>query len=77
MEINSEDAPNKLEKLLNMLEKGDDIIIKRDGINVARIKPELKIDDSFPDLKKFRESIEMTGKSLSQTVIDMREKERF
>ena len=39
--------------------------------------PEKDIRKPLPDLTEFRKSIEIKGKPLSQTVIDMRDEERY
>lgn len=76
MEINSEDTPSKLTVLLKRIEEGEEIVIRRYGKKVARIKPD-GIIVPFPGLKKFRETIDIQGEPLSRTVISMREEERF
>jgi antitoxin (DNA-binding transcriptional repressor) of toxin-antitoxin stability system len=62
--------------LLDKVERGEEIIIKRRGKKVALlISP--KRENALPSLKKFRASISATGEPLSETVIDLRKKERY
>jgi prevent-host-death family protein len=76
LEVNVKEARSKLSILLDKVERGEEIIIKRRGKKVALlISP--KKDNALPSLKKFRASISATGKSLSGTVIDLRKEERY
>ncbi len=74
LEINVKEARSKLSILLDRVERGEEIIIKRRGKKVALlVSPERK--NALPSLKDFRASISTTGKPLSETVIDMRQEE--
>ena len=76
IEVNVKEARSKLSILLDRVERGEEIIIKRRGKKVALlVSPERK--NALPSLKDFRASISTTGKSLSETVIDMRQEERY
>lgn len=77
LEINVKEARSNLSSILDRVEKGEEVIITRRGKRVARISN--VVDDSTPlqSLKQFRAKISIKGKSLSQTVIDQREDERF
>ena len=76
LEVNVKEARSKLSILLDRVERGEEIIIKRRGKKVALlVSPERK--NALPSLKDFRASISTTGKSLSETVIDMRQEERY
>jgi prevent-host-death family protein len=76
LEVNVKEARSKLSILLDKVERGEEIIIKRRGKKVALlISP--KRENALPSLKKFRASISATGEPLSETVIDLRKKERY
>jgi prevent-host-death family protein len=76
IEVNVKEARSKLSILLDRVERGEEIIIKRRGKKVALlVSPERK--NALPSLKDFRASISTTGKTLSETVIDMRQEERY
>jgi prevent-host-death family protein len=76
LEVNVKEARSKLSTLLDRVERGEEIIIKRRGKKVALlVSPER--EKSLPSLKEFRASISPTGKPLSETVIDMRQEERY
>jgi len=76
LEINVKEARSKLSTLLDKVERGEEIIIMRHGKKVARLVPTESTGD-LPSLERFRKSIKISGKSLSQTVIDLRNEERY
>jgi prevent-host-death family protein len=76
LEINVKDARSNLSSLLDKVEAGQEIIIKRRGKSVAKIISHHN-DSKLPNLKEFRASIKIHGKSMSQSVIDARKEERF
>jgi prevent-host-death family protein len=76
LEVNVKEARSKLSNLLDRVERGEEIIIKRRGRKVALLVSPQR-EDALPSLKKFRASISATGKSLSETVIDQRKEERY
>ncbi len=76
LEVNVKDAPGNLSALLDMVEVGEEIIIKRRGKRVARmISPQAK--NVLPSIKDFRASIKVDGKPMSQVVIDARREKRL
>ena len=76
MEVNVKEARSQLSALLDKVEQGEEVIVKRRGKKVAKlIRPE--VNHPLPSLKDFRESIEIAGKSMSQTVIEARDEERY
>jgi prevent-host-death family protein len=76
MEVNVKEARGNFSSLLDRVERGEEIIIKRRGKKIARlISPE---NNKFlPSLQNFRASIKLTGDPLSKTVTDLRNEERF
>lgn len=76
VEVNVKDARSQLSALLDRVEKGEEIIIKRRGKSVAKMVPPGK-PSNLPSLKDFRASLKLRGKPLSQTVIDARKEERY
>jgi len=76
VEVNVKDARSQLSALLDRVEKGEEIIIKRRGKSVAKMVP-LGNVSNIPSLKDFRASLKVRGKPLSQTVIDARKEERY
>ena len=76
VEVNVKDARSQLSALLDRVEKGEEIIIKRRGKSVAKMVPPGKVSN-LPSLKEFRASLKVRGKPLSQTVIDARKEERY
>ena len=74
--VNIKEARRNLSSLLNRVETGEEIIITRRGNVVAKLVP-TKQGGDLPSMKKFRSSIRSSEKSLSRTIIDSREKERY
>ena len=76
LEVNVKEARSKLSLLLDKVERGEEIIIKRHGKKVALlVSPERK--NALPSLKNFRASISTKGKALSETVTDLRQEDRY
>ena len=76
IEVNVRDARSNMRSLLDMVEAGEEIIIKRRGRKVAKmISPQ--VENTLPSLKDFRESIKVEGKPMSKVVIDARREERL
>ena len=76
--VKMSEARKRLSELVRAAERGQSVSITRRGKEVARIVPaDQKPFKPLPDLSAFRASIKMKGKSLSQTVIDMRAEERY
>jgi len=77
MEINVKEARKRLSFLLDQVEEGNEIVILRRGKKVARLVPIRKERKPLPRLQAFRASINVSGKPLSETIIEERDKERF
>ena len=78
-EINVKKARSNLSSILDRVEKGEEVVITRRGKRVARISNVDSKSKPSPlkSLKKFRSKISVKGASLSQTVIDQRQKEHY
>ena len=77
LEINVKEVRSNLSAILDRVEKGEEIVITRRGKRVARISNIENEHTPLKSLKKFRSKIAIKGKSLSQTIIDQREEERY
>lgn len=76
--VSLKEARKRLGELVDAAEHGESVVITRRGRQVVRLVPaQSKKREKAPDLSDFRASIKIKGKSLSQTVIDMRAKERY
>ncbi|MBA3028417.1 MAG: type II toxin-antitoxin system prevent-host-death family antitoxin [Desulfobacteraceae bacterium] len=74
--VNIKEVRTNLSSLLNRVETGEEIIITRRGNVIAKLVP-TKQGGDLPSLKKFRSSIRSSEKSLSRSIVDSREKERY
>jgi prevent-host-death family protein len=77
VEVNVKEARQKISSLLDRTEMGEEVVIIRRGKRVARLVAVGAACKRLPDLRKFRDSILIKGKSLSATVIQGREEERY
>ena len=77
MEVSVKEARAKISSLLARTQKGEEVVILRRGKRIARLVPIGSTDKRLPDLCSFRKSISLRGKSLSSTVIQQRNEERY
>lgn len=76
--VSLKEARKRLGNLVEAAERGETVIITRRGRRVARLVADrTEKTTALPDLSELRASITVKGKSLSETVIDMRNEERY
>ena len=68
MEINVKEARRKFSSILDQVQEGDQIVIRRRGKEIARLVPPQGQGKRLPGLKKFRAAIRVKGESLSTVV---------
>ncbi len=70
------EAKARFSYLLDMVEKGEEVLILRRGKPVAVIKP---VGEGVPlsSMKALRESVSVEGEPVSQTVVGMRGEYRY
>lgn len=76
LEVNVKEARSNLSTLLDRVERGEEIFIKRRGKKIARLVSS-ENNKLLPSLQNFRVSIKSTGDPLSKIVTDLRNEERF
>lgn len=76
LEISVRDARKNLSMLLDKVEHGDEIVITRRGKRVARLITPVQ-NKKLPELASFRGQLRVSGESMSDTVINNRERERY
>ena len=74
--MNVKDARRQFAKLINSVQRGRSIAVTRRGKTVAQITPPAT-SGPLPDLSAFRQSIQLRGESLSDTVTSRRNQERY
>ena len=77
MEINVREARKRISALLDITQKGGEVLISRQGKKIARLVPVVDPEKRLPDLSAFRASISVRGRPLSRTVVDDRKAERY
>ena len=76
LEVNVKESRSNLSSLLDRVERGEEILIKRRGKKIARLVSS-ENNKLLPSLQNFRVSIKSTGDPLSKIVTDLRNEERF
>lgn len=77
MEVTVKEARDKISALLDITQRGGEVLILRRGKKVARLVPVAGAEKGLPDLSEFRASITVKDGPLSRTVIDGRSAERY
>jgi prevent-host-death family protein len=77
MEISVKEARSRFSSILDQVEGGDEVIIRRRGKEVARLVPPRGEGKRFPSLKEFRAAIRLKGELLSAAVKRGRGEERY
>ncbi|TMA44744.1 MAG: prevent-host-death family protein [Deltaproteobacteria bacterium] len=77
-QVNVKTARSQLRKLLDRVAGGEEVSLLRRGKEVARLVPPRRTSGALlPNLRKFRASIKVKGRSLSAEVIDDRRRQRY
>lgn len=76
LRISVEEAAMNLKSLLELVARGEEVILLEQDKVVARLVPPLQKEQRLATMKKFRESLAIKGESLSATVINARIEER-
>ena len=75
--ITVEEVSKNLPTILEQVAKGEEVLLVQDGKIVARIVPPLTREEWIERAEKLRQSIQLKGEPMSQTVIKMRSEERY
>jgi antitoxin (DNA-binding transcriptional repressor) of toxin-antitoxin stability system len=75
--VSVEEAATSLKALLAQVAQGEEIVLTEHDQEVARLVPPRTKDQWLANTKAFRASLNVQGESLSATVIQEREGERF
>jgi prevent-host-death family protein len=76
-EINIKEARSRFTAILESATKGEDIIITRRGKPIARLTRINEKSIPLGSLKEFRAKIDVKDTPLSDTVVRLREEERY
>jgi antitoxin (DNA-binding transcriptional repressor) of toxin-antitoxin stability system len=75
--VSVEEAANTLKALLAQVAQGEEVVLTEQDQEVARLVPPRTKNQWLASTKAFRDSLNVQGESLSATVIQEREGERF
>jgi antitoxin (DNA-binding transcriptional repressor) of toxin-antitoxin stability system len=75
--VSVREAREGLRRLLEQVQAGDEVVVLRRGVEVARlVRPERK-SPPLPDLSGFRASIKIRGQALSESIREARRSSRY
>jgi antitoxin (DNA-binding transcriptional repressor) of toxin-antitoxin stability system len=72
-----EEATKNLYNLLEQVAKGEQFVLIKEGKEVARLLPPQQAKKVFPSLNSFRKSIVLKGNTMSATILEERENQRY
>jgi antitoxin (DNA-binding transcriptional repressor) of toxin-antitoxin stability system len=76
-EVSVREARQSLRQLLDEVQAGDEVVVLRRGVAVGKlVRPERK-SPPLPDLSRFRASVKLRGKPLSQCIREARRSTRY
>lgn len=71
------EARKHLSEVVEAAERGEHVMLTRRGKEVACIGPIPALARRLPDLSEFRASLRSAGRPLSETVVELRDSERY
>lgn len=71
------EARQQFRRLLDRVQAGDEVMVMRRGVEVARLVRPERIPARLPDLDAFRASVKVAGRSLSREITENRRSSRF
>jgi antitoxin (DNA-binding transcriptional repressor) of toxin-antitoxin stability system len=75
--VSVREARERLRRLLDQVQAGDEVVVLRRGVEVGRlVRPERK-SPPLPDLCGFRASIKIRGQALSESIGEARRSSRY
>lgn len=75
--LSVKDVRSQLSSVIREAESGGATVITRYGMPIATIAPVKKRRRKFPDMSEFRARFKKRGKTLTETLREMRNEERF
>jgi antitoxin (DNA-binding transcriptional repressor) of toxin-antitoxin stability system len=75
--ISVEEVGENLPAILEQVARGEEVILVQQGKIVARVVPPLTEEQWLASRKQLRDSLQVKGEPLSETVIKLRQEERY
>ncbi|PYV20235.1 MAG: hypothetical protein DMG27_23525 [Acidobacteria bacterium] len=75
--VSVREARQHLRRLLDQVQAGDEVVMTRRGVEVARLVRPQRKPVRLPDLEEFRASVKLRGEPLSREVIKSRRSSRY
>jgi prevent-host-death family protein len=77
MEVGIRELRRNLSAILDAVEAGEEVVVRRRGTEVARLVPAKPARPGLPSLRDFRARIEVQGEALSRQIVEARRGERY
>ena len=77
MKVTVREVRKELSRLLTRVEAGEEVVITRNGKEVAKLVATSETLKVLPDLTEFRASLQLKGEPISRTVVRMRDDSRY
>jgi antitoxin (DNA-binding transcriptional repressor) of toxin-antitoxin stability system len=77
LKVTVEEAAQNLKTILSQVAKGEKVILVESNQPIASLSPLSKKEQWLLDTKRFRDSLQVTGESLSATVINARREDKY
>ena len=75
--VSVREAREGLRRMLDQVQAGDEVVVLRRGVEVARLVRPQRKPPPLPDLTGFRASIKIRGQALSESIREARRRSRF
>lgn len=75
--VSIRETRQRLRRLLEQVQSGDEIVVLRRGVEVGRLLPPKRKPGDLPDLSDFRRSIKLRGRALSEEIEQARRNSRY
>jgi antitoxin (DNA-binding transcriptional repressor) of toxin-antitoxin stability system len=75
--VSVREAREGLCRLLEQVQAGDEVVVLRRGVEVARLVRPARKSPPLPDLSGFRASIRIRGQALSESIQEARRSSRY
>jgi antitoxin (DNA-binding transcriptional repressor) of toxin-antitoxin stability system len=75
--VSVREAREGLRRMLDQVQAGDEVVVLRRGVEVARLVRPQRKPSPIPDLTGFRATIKIRGQALSESIREARRRSRF
>jgi prevent-host-death family protein len=77
LKVSVREARQHFRRLLDQVQAGDEVVVLRRGVEVGRLTKPKRKPVRLPDLDSFRAAIKVSGRPMSQEIIEARRRSRY